>query len=132
MKIYENNFQRLMLLLPEFQGNDNQGILLQSSGSLHVDLLERHKYTTVIKLSQHLPLSLPAAAIASMMVRVYHDAEVAEVLSYQQHHRFKPRYDYPNPAMCQVYEKRRVNIFLGEWLDYCLAGSVPVKTAALC
>lgn len=131
MKIYEDNFRRLMMLLPELDGDENP---CQSAGhrdGLHVDVLERHKYTTVIKLAQCLPLSFLAAAMPRMIVRIYHDAEVAEVLSYQRHYRFKPKYEYPNPEMCQVREKQRVNEFLGEWLDHCLASGIPLRAVAL-
>ncbi len=131
MKVYEDNFLRLMLLMPELKtfGKQCRGVLLQDG--LHVDVLERHKYTTVIRLAQNLPLDFMSAAIPTMIVRVYHDAEVAEVLSYQRHYRFKGKYSYPNPDMCHVREKQRVNEFLGEWLDFCLARDVPVRAAAL-
>lgn len=131
MNIYEDNFQRLMLLLPDLSSASKQYKPVEHLDGLHVDVLERHKYTTVIKLAQRLPLSFLAAAMPLMIVRVYHDAEVAEVLSYQRQYRFKPKYDYPNPDMCQVREKQRVNEFLGEWLDHCLAAGVQVRAMAL-
>ncbi len=131
MKIYEDNFRRLMLLMPELRAFGKQCQSMHRQEGLHVDMLERHKYTTVIKLSQNLPLGFLSAAVSSMIVRVYHDAEVAEVLSYQGQYRFKAKYDYPNPDMCQVREKQRVNEFLGEWLDFCLAGDVPVRAVAM-
>lgn len=131
MNVYEDNFLRLMLLMPELRGFGKQchGVRLQEG--LHVDVLERHKYTTVIRLAQNLPLAFMSAATPMMIVRVYHDAEVAEVLSYQSQYRFKAKYDYPNPDMHQVREKQRVNEFLGEWLDFCLAGDVPVRAVAM-
>jgi len=131
MKVYEDNFRRLMLLMPELRvfGKQCHGVHLQEG--LHVDVLERHKYTTVIRLAQNLPLSFLSAEMPTMIVRVYHDVEVAEVLSYQRHYRFKGKYSYPNPDMCQVREKQRVNEFLGEWLDFCLASDVPVRAVAM-
>ncbi len=120
--IYEYNFHCLIELLPELRSP--QCCLSspkEALGGLAIDVVEHHKYTTVIRLSQTLPLPLTLAVNPVMVVRIYHDARVAEVLSYQNHHRFQPRYDYPNPAMCQRREKRRVNEFLGEWLSFCLA-----------
>lgn len=124
--VYEYNFQCLIELLPELQSpprllRSRQGM----AGGLVVEVLEHHKYTTIIKLTQTLPL--PLAAKPVMTVRIYHDARVAEVLSYQHHHRFQPRYDYPNPDMCQRREKQRVNEFLGEWLRFCLANYHPLR-----
>jgi len=130
MKIYEDNFRRLMLLMPELRAFGKQCHGLRHQEGLHVDVLERHKYTTVISLVQNLPLKFLSTAMSSMVVRVYHDAEVAEVLSYQRHYRFKGKYNYPNPDMCQVREKQRVNEFLGEWLDFCMASDVPVRAVA--
>lgn len=131
MKIYEENFRRLMMLLPGLGGDEEHCQTVGHGDDLHVDVLERHKYTTVIKLAQHLPLSILSVSMSRMTVRVYHDAGVAEVLSYQRHYRFKPKYEYPNPEMCQVREKQRVNEFLGEWLDHCLASGVQLRAVAL-
>jgi len=131
MRIYEDNFKRLMYLVPGLRGYGAQSLDVKRQEGLHISVLEHHKYTTVVKLAQHLPLSSLIIPQPSMIVRVYHDAEVAEVLSYQHQGRFKPKYDYPNPEMCQVREKQRVNQFLGEWLEYCLAGDVPVRAQAM-
>lgn len=111
-----------MELLPQFFNSDrcsSEGAV--KIAGLAVELVECHKYTTIIRLTQPLPIIHPLAPHPEMVVRIYHDARVAEVLSYQHHRRFLPRYDYPNPGMCQRREKRRVNEFLGEWLRFCLA-----------
>ncbi len=122
MTVYERNFQRLTRIVPElFAASSCAAALPASVKGMNLDVLESHKYTTVLKLSQDLPFSFASAALAAMTVRVYHDARVAEVLSYQNHFRFNPKYEYPNPKMCQVREKQRVNDFLGEWLEYCWA-----------
>lgn len=119
--IYEYNFQCLMELLPELGSPLRHSLLRRKIGSgLTVEVVEHHKYTSIIRLSQTLPLPWPQAASPVMMVRVYHDARVAEVLSYQSHRRFQPRYEYPNPEMHQRREKQRVNEFLGEWLRFSL------------
>lgn len=131
MKIYEDNFKRLMYLLPELKHYGEQPLDVKRQEGLHISVLERHKYTTVVEISQHLSPGLSALAQPTMTVRIYHDAEVAEVLSYQNHQRFRAKYDYPNPDMHQVREKLRVNEFLGEWLDYCLLGDVPVRAMAI-
>ena len=55
------------------------------------------------------------------VVRLYHDAKMAEVVSFQGCAAFLPEYFYPNKNMLQPDEKKQRNIFLGEWLSYCLA-----------
>lgn len=125
MNIYEHNFARLVRLLPEILISQNR-FLHQALKDLviSIEVLESHRYTTVIRMAQELEVSIPGVESPAMVVRVYHDAKVAEVLSYQGHFRFNPKYEYPNPKMRQIREKRRVNDFLGEWLDYCLSASV--------
>lgn len=53
------------------------------------------------------------------VVRLYHDAQVAEVLACQHISRFKARYDYPNLEMLQPDEKRQINLLLRDWLKLC-------------
>lgn len=55
-----------------------------------------------------------------MSIRLYHDAQMAEVISSQDVHQVKPRYDYPNKQMHQQDEKQQINQFLNEWLKLCL------------
>lgn len=124
MTIYEHNFSRLSTLLPALKQLSGPLTALGcQQRRLAVEVVEHHKYTTVLRLTQDLPIPIPipAAGFSHMTVRIYHDAKVAEVLAYQNCCRFQSKYDYPNPKMLQVREKRRVNEFLGEWLDYCLA-----------
>lgn len=56
-----------------------------------------------------------------MVIRMYHDAQMAEVISSQDIKQVKPRYDYPNKQMHQQDEKQQINQFLHEWLRLCLA-----------
>lgn len=55
-----------------------------------------------------------------MMVRLYHDARMAEIISNQGVKQIKPRYDYPNKKMHLPDEKQQINFFLKEWLQLCL------------
>ncbi|MDX2369051.1 MAG: DUF1249 domain-containing protein [Colwellia sp.] len=66
-----------------------------------------------------------------MSIRLYHDARMAEVISSQDIHQVKPRYDYPNKHMHQQDEKQQINQFLNEWLHLCLThGQVDVELKA--
>jgi len=56
----------------------------------------------------------------NMSIRLYHDAQMAEVISSQNIRQVKPRYDYPNKDMHQQDEKQQINQFLNEWLHVCL------------
>jgi uncharacterized protein YqiB (DUF1249 family) len=66
-----------------------------------------------------------------MVIRLYHDARMAEVISSQDVRQVKPRYDYPNVQMHQQDEKQQINQFLNEWLHLCLhmgQVNVPIPT----
>jgi uncharacterized protein YqiB (DUF1249 family) len=54
-------------------------------------------------------------------VRLYHDANLAEVVKCQGYQQFAPRYEYPNINMHQIDEKAQMNRFLGELLAHCVS-----------
>ena len=84
-----------------------------------IKILERFRYTTTLEITQT-PDDSNMVSAPVMLVRVYHDASTAEVISYQGHKNFKARYPTPNVNMYHRDEKRQVNEFLGEWLTLCL------------
>lgn len=52
--------------------------------------------------------------------RLYHDAQVAEVLSANNNKMLKTWYSYPNKEMYLPSEKIQRNRFFNEWLTFCL------------
>ena len=121
LSLYERNFHKLLEWLPDLNRRQGSFVLVADDQSpVCVEVLEQNPYTTTIHLRQNMQGVGPWACVLSMKVRIYHDAQVAEVIASQGIHSFQPFYPYPNPKMLQPYEKRRVNQFLGEWLSYCL------------
>lgn len=90
------------------------------------------KYTSLITIEQNSQLQsgdqapqLESETIAQMLapkmvIRLYHDAQAAEVVSSQAIRNIKPKYHYPNDLMHLPDEKLQVNAFLKEWLQVCL------------
>lgn len=81
------------------------------------------RYTTLITINQQASIEgydLAEFFKPQMVVRLYHDARMAEVISNQYVSQIKPRYDYPNDRMHMPDEKQQVNCFLKEWLQLCL------------
>lgn len=119
----ETNFARLKKLLPN-EGDLREFALSRGAQewlySLHI--IERSPYTTTLKLTQIAKCSIDSIwlQMPCLTVRMYHDAELAEVLAWEGHKRLRPRYDYPNQSMYQCDEKLQINQFLGEWLCLCL------------
>ncbi|MGL4714478.1 MAG: DUF1249 domain-containing protein [Aeromonas sp.] len=124
----EVNYMALMKLLPKATevgavrryrvGNDLQFELMISGES---------RFTSQVILSQHNP-ELPEYLQAQIEIRLYHDVRMAEVCAAQQISRLQPSYDYPNKKMHQRDEKEQVNLFLAEWLKFCLRhGTSPIN-----
>lgn len=56
----------------------------------------------------------------ALHVRLYHDAQLAEVVSSKGCLQFNARHEYPNKDMHQCDEKSQLNQFLGELIVFCL------------
>jgi len=121
LEVYGDNYERLMILLPALQHVSLEGKLeFTGCDGFCFELLETTRYTCVVRLTADWSLCSSLVPAPEVTVRLYHDAEVAEVLAYQKHSRFDVEYDYPNPNMFNKREKRRLNEFLQEWLSACL------------
>ena len=127
----EANYQRLLRLLPDLHerncwqyivGNDNT-----DDNYVIIRIKERAKYTTTINLFQRCK-SHHTYSNNAIVVRLYHDANLAEVLSCQHYRGFQARYQYPNRHMHQCDEKARLNSFLGELLTHYLLHGRVAKT----
>ena len=106
---------------------------LESGGEkvvVQIRILEAFKYTTTLEITQR-PQLKKWMTNPSMLVRAYHDANTAEVVSYQGHRHLQSRYAQPNPKMYYPDEKMQVNSFLGEWLTHCLKVGRSMKTPAI-
>ncbi len=86
---------------------------------VEIKIVEAFKYTTTLEITQR-PELQKWMTNPSMLVRAYHDANTAEVVSYQGHKNLLPRYNRPNSKMYYPDEKMQVNQFLGEWLTHCI------------
>lgn len=157
MAVCDANFIRILQLLPILKFGVRREISFSNalvSGPQALDLsittlevIESFKYTSTIRISHSLKTkalnrenNLSLYQAPEMLVRMYHDAKTAEVISFQQARFIKARYPLPNIEMYQADEKEQINFFLSEWLSFCrkeglctsttLAENLPAKTAA--
>jgi len=120
-RLYEINYQLLLKLIPQLrQMNDISVSSVLNSLDLHLRIIERSPYTTVIALTHEFmagPASLPAP---DLWLRISHDARVAEAIANQ---------DGASPAHARTYTwhrgldtdiKWRLNTFAEKWLKDCL------------
>lgn len=115
-----------MLLLKLMANNEEAGqsrhFFISDFLSYNIIINEVTRYTTLVTISQNaliLGENLSHLFNPKMIIRLYHDARMAEVISSQDVRHIKPRYDYPNTAMHLPDEKEQMNTFLKEWLQLC-------------
>lgn len=121
MQLYEDNYRYLLRILPDVKAIRGT-VVSEFNGRpvLFVDMLEQCPYTSIMAVTHYLGSGSRNVSDMELKLRVCHDARVAEVTSYQQHAKLLPIYHYPNRRMYQRHEKKQVNLFLREWLLYCL------------
>lgn len=87
-----------------------------------ITIEQTSRYTVTYRLRQYCDSEAPYASAVNreFLVRMYHDAQMAEVLSGLNEGMLPPVYQYPNSEMKQPDEKLQLNRFLGEWLNFCL------------
>lgn len=124
----EANYLRLRKMLPELAEQDEWLFHIGSGaviGRLWINVVDRAPYTTTLELSQPAEEEGGGAAASlqspKLTVCMYHDADMAEVVAWENHRRLKPRYEYPNRHMYHSDEKAQLNRFLADWLTLCQA-----------
>lgn len=118
MPVYEDNYRLMLRWMPSLPAIRRPvSLLLDGTPGIRLCIHECGPYTSSGHVSQ--PFSLHGPRYLRDLVigfRVYHDAQLIEVLAYQGRSRFAPHYPYPNRDLRSPFEKRQVNLFLGEWL----------------
>ena len=122
----ECNYQKILAFFPEWRKEDSRKVdFLTDRKSVANDgalfrVVERAKYTTQLEISLkgHSSLGCSGEGIR-IMVKLYHDAKVAEVVLPAKKEIMSGFYEYPNDQMFQVDEKMQSNQFLSECLAYC-------------
>ncbi len=121
MELYELNYIQLRQLIPDVSLVQDQAVSrVTGTLDLYLTVRERCKYTTTLHLSYRFDGDESPVLAPDVVVRLYHDAQVAEVISRGKGRsrkasgfdRFHP--DYPIEARWQV------NRFLQKWLGFCL------------
>jgi len=122
--LHEGNYSRLMKLIRLMGDSESMRFGLHNGkqyvGRVTVVLIETGKYTDTFLLEQ------TAAAgkwvnNPKLRVRLYHDALVAEVIGRNGRQAVNGVNPYPNSQMHMPDEKTQLNIFLSEWLNFCIS-----------
>lgn len=123
-QVCASNYEKLFRLIPELRAFTKTAIgIAPNNITLYLQIIEQTAYTMTIELS-HSFLDEPDELLEpAVRVRVYLDAQLAEVLS-----------DHARPTVSRVFQdvglcreimnyKWRLNFFLQKWLDHCLANN---------
>lgn len=130
MAVCDANYIRVLKLLPDFAPAARRVFALLAIGveperpvaqQMQLEVVESFRYTSTVSIR------LATAAVHSrhyqppvMLVRLYHDACTAEVVSYQNQRRIHVVYETTEAPRYHPDEKEQVNLFLAEWLSLCL------------
>ncbi|MCK7544759.1 DUF1249 domain-containing protein [Marinobacter bryozoorum] len=120
----EGNYQRLRRLR-RVQGGDLDVLQFDLHREAHylgrvsISVLQQTRYTETLLLEQ-VHNSGRWLNNPELTVRVYHDANMAEVISFYGNRQVAAVNDYPNRFMHHPDEKVQLNGFVADWLDYCL------------
>jgi uncharacterized protein YqiB (DUF1249 family) len=131
----DGNYIRLLRLFPNLQNEDGMEFGVQGrmedGAMVTIKITERCPYTTMLKVDVISEEDKPWIKWPSLEIRVYHDVNSAEVVSFERHRNFKYRYYTPNSRMFQPDEKSQINRFFGELLTFCLQYGHTLSTIEL-
>lgn len=114
------NYSLLLRLLPlQYKLGQQWHIDLTNGLYFELRVLEISAYTERYELIQK-KHSLPDLFNMEFEFRVYHDAQMLEVISYQKHSRIRANNPYPNPHLHHKDEKLQINLLLKDWLNLAI------------
>jgi uncharacterized protein len=121
MALYESNHARLRQLMGDISGLPQQLVSASDTDlSLHVTRSERCRYTTSLHMTYHFHTPDGTLCDPDLLLRVYHDARLAEALSCCDQPRHEALRGLLLPVTSELDRRWSLNIMLNKWLEYCL------------
>lgn len=121
MELYECNYIRLRNLVPDPDAVPDRMISRVAGAlDLHVAVTERCRFTTTLNLTYYFNDREGRFPAPDMRVRMYHDAQVGEVLSCGRRRGIRSAVYNRMYHRYSLLEKWRMNRFLQKWLGYSL------------
>jgi len=119
MSLYESNYLRLFGLIPELDRIDGCfHSRVVGDCDLHVEILERCRYTVTLSLTYHLETDDGLLIDPDMTVRAYLDGKLAEVMAIGDCWRHTTLRQLVQEHREELDRRWRRNIVLNKWLDY--------------
>ncbi len=119
MSLYESNYLRLLLLIPELERLDGCfHSRVAGDCDLYVEILERCRYTVTLSLTYQFDNELGNVANPDMVVRAYLDGELAEAMSLGGRNRNASRRRLNASRSRELGARWKRNMILNKWLEY--------------
>lgn len=119
MSLYESNYLRLFRLIPELARVDGCfHSRVVGDCDLHVEILERCRYTVTLSLTYHLETEDGLLIDPDMTVRVYLDGKLAEAMAIGDCRRQTTLGRLAREHRKELDRRWQRNIVLNKWLDY--------------
>jgi uncharacterized protein len=121
MTLYEGNYVRLRQLIGDIASLP--AVLISASPtdlSIHLELDGHSRYTTSLRMTYYFDNGGLASADPDLLVRVYHDARLADAVSCCEQPRHSVFQGLWVPAAAELERRWLLNILLSKWLEYCL------------
>ena len=116
-----SNYHKLLKLMPELLVLKEAalGVALNNT-PLHITVIENTPYTMMIELNHCFTQSNDEHFEPAMKIRLYLDAQLAEVMSDQAHSSIAVAFKDKGLSKDIMNYKWQLNYFLQKWLDHCL------------
>jgi uncharacterized protein YqiB (DUF1249 family) len=121
MTLYESNYVRLSWLF------DIDSLLPASAVSadaddisLYMDVLERARYTTTLRLTYLFDEKGEQIADPDLHIRIYHDAKMVEARACTRRHRHEALRCFETGPGAELARRWGRNVMLNKWLEYCI------------
>ena len=119
MALYESNYLRLLHLIPELERIDGCfRSRVAGDCELHVDILERCRYTVTMSLTYYFDNEDGRTADPDLRVRAYLDGRLAEAMDLNGSHRHTELRRLAKAHRRELDERWRRNVVLNKWLEY--------------
>ena len=121
MSLYESNYLRLLQLIPELNRLDGYfRSRVAGDCDLHVEILERSRYTVTMSLSYFFYEEGVRIADPDMIVRIYLDGQLAESMGFSGERRHAAFGRLGRMHRAELDARWHRNIILNKWLDYLM------------
>jgi uncharacterized protein YqiB (DUF1249 family) len=119
MSLYESNYLRLLRLVPELDKIDGCfRSTVAGDCQLHVEILERCRYTITLSLTYHFETDAGHVADPDLRVRAYLDGQLAEAMSLGGDHRHRELQRLFKATRHELDLRWKRNVILNKWLEY--------------